>query len=460
MNMIDNVSNYLKSIPPVGDGLYGVETTPFLNLLTRYYNPQAFSNFHDYAYELVGKSGKPAATKAGAMSSVTNLPMEDQVIIDDIAKEILDHTRQDSNITLIREFIRSGYVSKFARPQSSLAAEMDIRSTQQLTPENLINFMSSFLSVSASLEQKRGFVDDINACLFPLLKLVKSTGNPRLYSFVLSLCNLAESYYSLASSIQNIASAAAVFAPQNMQIANNSTVGGISVGNVDTVTINAQTDGYFVTIEDKYNYFLNVINSAPSEIYNIIGNDFNSYTAILNAIQTAVSNSSSLPLQIVDNIIAISKNQIAKIAPDEFLMEAIKTSAKFRVMNNSFVIGLYLLSFYSNTRFTESIDNSAYMKMVETTGSLLPVIAMKYSGALDPIIVGLYEELAFKYGRYSFSQELVSAHKARILAGMNNTSIEVPDVTGYLYALDNRFANLDIVALETFATAILVSWRE
>ena len=210
----DNISNYLKNVLPLGDGLYGSRTTPFSEFVGKFYNPANFANMYDYSYNMVSDLGKPISIRPYKMIGADNIGNSANVL-DDLVNEVFNYTVTDDTTALIRNLIRSNYVAAFPRNDAGTYCESDINSfNTNNDPKTVLSLLSRMAPIAMVSAEKDTVAGMLNNGLFDMLNILKASGNMNAYKLALKLCNISESYFALASAVNNMVNASLQIVPQ------------------------------------------------------------------------------------------------------------------------------------------------------------------------------------------------------------------------------------------------------
>lgn len=263
----DTVSNFLKNVLPIGDGLYGARTTPFSEFIGKFYNPANFQNMYDYAYRVVSDAGKPVATKPYKLAAAESLG-NGSVILDDLASEILNFTLNDDKTSLIRNLVRACYLSGFPKNAAGAICEEDINSFNiSNEPMVILTLLSKMAPLEMSLAEKESVSAMMNNGLLDMLSILKASGNMNAYKLALKLCNISESYFSLASAVRNMVNASLQIVPQSPMNMMAATAKTATVGAVDA-TIPVNTQNQIMSIQQLVQRYAQDINNIAQYLNN------------------------------------------------------------------------------------------------------------------------------------------------------------------------------------------------
>lgn len=209
----NTVSEFLRNVLPIGEGLYGTRTTPFSEFIGTYYNPANFQNMYEYAYTVVNDAGKPVVSKSYRLPPAESLGGL-STVLDDLASEIFNFTVNDEITSLVRNLNRANYLAGFPRSGAGSFAEVDINTFANGDPNTLISLLGRMTPLALSPNEKGALSQLMNSDLINMLSILKSSGNANAYKLALILCNLTESYFALSSAVNNMVSAALQLVPQ------------------------------------------------------------------------------------------------------------------------------------------------------------------------------------------------------------------------------------------------------
>lgn len=293
----DNVSNFLKNVLPIGDGLYGSRTTPFSEFVGKFYNPANFANMYDYAYNMVSDLGKPVGIRPYKTVGADNIG-NSSVVLDDLINEVFNYTVTDDTTSLIRNLIRSNYLAGFPRNDAGTYCESDINTfNTNNDPKVVLSLLSRMAPIAMVSAEKDTVAGLLNNGLFDMLNILKASGNMNAYKLALKLCNISESYFSLASAVNNMVNAALQIVPQ---VAMNAVQPGRSV-NIGAVEMMAPVIDQNMTLSlqqmiqrytDDINSLAQYLNNSPQGVNlynNLITLGGNLPEPVLNNIHTIVS---------------------------------------------------------------------------------------------------------------------------------------------------------------------------
>lgn len=212
---IDNiVGGYLQNVLPLGDGIFGGETSPFFKVITQMFQPSVFKSKYDMVAKIASSIGRPLVGDASATDVYKNLDPQDQIMVGELAANVLDYTNKFSFTTPVRESWRARYVP-LVQPTmqpGNQYCEYQLQPTH-FTPERICALLGSLRSLDLSRQEYKAMIDQINQSLLPLLRIVKASGDMNAYKLLLDLCNTAESYFVLASTVSSLASTAQMLVP-------------------------------------------------------------------------------------------------------------------------------------------------------------------------------------------------------------------------------------------------------
>lgn len=232
------VSDYLSKVTPHGDGIYGSDTAPFFGLVQEFIMPDSFRSKYDYSKFAAENVGRNIGGTGSVSPAFKSLDQMSQVIVGELAGFLLDFTNSTSAITKIREGWRSAYVPVIANTVDKSQAPVKF-SEYQLPNEfanaqSLVGLLGQLNSLELANIEKDEIKKDAKATLLPLLAMVRASGNNKAYELLLKLCNLADSYFILASSVANMAKMAKVIAP-NAHAGNVVSNGAVSVAGMQAI---------------------------------------------------------------------------------------------------------------------------------------------------------------------------------------------------------------------------------
>lgn len=291
----DNISNYLKNVLPLGDGLYGSRTTPFSEFVGKFYNPANFANMYDYSYNMVSDLGKPISIRPYKMIGAENIGNSANVL-DDLVNEVFNYTVTDDTTALIRNLIRSNYVAAFPRNDAGTYCESDINSfNTNNDPKTVLSLLSRMAPIAMVSAEKDTVAGMLNNGLFDMLNILKASGNMNAYKLALKLCNVSESYFALASAVNNMVNASLQIVPQ---VAMNSVQPGRSV-NIGAVDMMAPVvdQNMTLSLQQMVQRYVNDINSVAQYL--------NNSPQGVNLYNNLVTIGSNLPEPVLNNIHAI-----------------------------------------------------------------------------------------------------------------------------------------------------------
>lgn len=251
------VSNHLKHVLPLGDGIQGSKTLPFTNFIEKYYNPANFSNFLDYSYTVVRDAGKPVTAKPYVTVNASQMPAAASQLLDDLSCEILNYTASDDITSLVRNLNRTMYLADFPKDPSGSSVEVDINTfNTNNDPLVLVSLMAKMSPIALYTAEREKLSQRMNDELFNMLGILKASGNMNAYRLALKLCNISESYFALASAMSNMSTAALNIAPQSLNNgALNASARRVDIGTIQAVNINPQNNNTVLSLQGMVNRY-------------------------------------------------------------------------------------------------------------------------------------------------------------------------------------------------------------